>query len=314
LSPFIVREASAADAPGIRRLHGSVFGTEMTEAEWAWKFEWNPDGRFGVVAVAEGRIVGNYAGWGMKFLIGGRPALLYAVGDVATDPDARTLGGLRGVYRSMVDPFYAALQGKVPICFGFPNERALAISNRLAGTRTLFPIEQVVVDCDAFPDPPGTAGSGEFVDESFDPLWEEASRFLTDAAVRDRPRVNWRFHARPGRSYRMLWWTEGGRQRGWAVLSVSGEEALVADFLGSERDGRDLSDLFAAAAAEARRMGARRLVFWATPGGPGRDVIAGMAGERRGAGFVIAARFLDESVFEGFRSRLHLVPSLYDVV
>jgi Acetyltransferase (GNAT) domain len=314
LSSLAVRPSTPQDAPGIRRLHARVFGSEMTEAEWAWKFEWNPDGRFGMVAVADGEIVGNYAGWGMGFLIGGRPALLYAVGDVATDPGARALGGLRGVYRAMVDPFYAALEGRVPICFGFPNDRALRISNRLVGTRTLFPIRQALVDCDLFSPAPVGAGSGDFVDESFDPLWETASQFLTHAAVRDRARVNWRFHARPGRYYRMAWWKEAGRQRGWAVLSVSGEDALVADFLGSERDGRDLPPLFAAAAAEARRMGARRLIFWETPGGPGRDAIAALPGERRGAGFVMAARFLDESTFEGFRSRLHLVPSIYDVV
>ena len=158
----------------------------MTEAEWAWKFERNPDGRFGTVAVAGGEILGNYAGWGMRFLVGGAPALVYSVGDVATDPSARTLGGRHGVYRSMAEAFYGALEGKVPFCFGFPNDRALTISNRLAGTRTLFPIRQVLVDGRDFPEAPGGAGSGDFVDESFDPLWETASRFLTHAAVRDR--------------------------------------------------------------------------------------------------------------------------------
>ncbi len=314
MSAIAVRASVPSDATGIRRLHARVFGTEMPEAEWAWKFDWNPDGRYGVVAVAGSEIVGNYAGWGMRFLIGGRPALAYAVGDVATDPSSRALGGLRGIYRAMVDPFYAALSGRIPVCFGFPNDRALAISNRLAGTRTLVPIRHVLADCGAFGAPPRGAGSGDFVDESFDPLWEAASRFLPYAAVRDRTRANWRFHARPNRYYRMVWWKEGGRQRGWAVLSVSGEEALVADFLCSEPDGGDLSVLFAAAGAEAQRMGARRLVFWETPGGPGRDAIAALPGPRREAGFSIAARFLVESVFEGFRSRLHLVPALYDVV
>jgi hypothetical protein len=313
LSDVEIRVATPADGPGIRRLHARVFGAEMSEAEYAWKFDWNPDGRFGIVAVAGGQIVGNYAGWGMRFAIAGRPALLYSVGDVATEPSARSLGGLRGVYRAMVEPFYAALEGKVPICFGFPNDRALAISNRIAGTRTVFTIRQVLVPCDAFGPPPPDAASGDFVDESFDALWELASRHLTHAPVRDRARVNWRFHARPNRYYRMVWWPRG-RPAVWASLSVSGEEALVADFLGSDPDGRGLMPLFSAAAEEARRLGARRLAFWETPGGPGRAVIAALPGERREAGFALAARFLDASTFEGFRTGLHLVPSLYDVV
>jgi len=314
VSGFTVRVAEPGDGACIRSLHARVFGSEMSEAEWSWKFESNPDGRFGVVAVVDGRIVGNYAGWGMRFLVGGTPALVYAVGDVATEPSARKLGGRHGVYRTMVDAFYGALAGRVPFCFGFPNDRALAVSNRLAGTRTLHPIRQILVDCAEFPEPPAGAGSGDFVDESFDPLWDAASRFLKNAPVRDRARVNWRFHARPNRYYRMVWWKEAGRQRAWAALSVSGQDALVADFLGSDRDGRDLPPLFAAAAAEARRMGARRLVFWETPGGPGRDAIARLAGERAAAGFSIAARVLDEPRFEGVAEGLHLVPSLYDLV
>lgn len=314
MSAFEIRPARPQDSTGIRRLHAEVFGSGMTEAEWAWKFEWNPDGRFGTVAVAGDEIVGNYAGWGMQFLVGGAPVLVYSVGDVATSPSARALGGRHGVYRTMAEAFYGALAGRVPFCFGFPNDRALTISNRLAGTRTLFSIREVVVDCRDFPDAPASAGASEFVDESFDPLWEAASRFLKHAAVRDRSRVNWRFHGRPNRSYRMVWWKEGGRQRAWAVLAVSGEDALVADFLGSDPEGGDLPPLFAASAAEARRMGARRMVFWETPGGPGRDVIAMLAGERRDAGFSMIARVLDEAAFEGLQSELHLVPSLYDVV
>ena len=314
MSRFLVRPATAADAPGIRALHARVFGAEMSEAEWAWKFEWNPDGRFGTVAEADGRIVANYAGWGARFLVAGAPALVYFVGDVATDPSVRALGVGRGAYRSTADAFYAAIAGRVPFCMGFPNDRALAISHRLVGSRTIRPIRRVFAGLDAFGSPPPGAGSGDFVDESFDPLWEAASRYLTHAAVRDRARVNWRFHARPGRYYRMVWWKEGAEQRGWAVLSVDGGDALVADFLGSDPEGRDLPPLFAAAAREADRMGARRLVFWETPGGPGRGPIESLGGPREDAGFSIVARVLDEAAYRGVPENLHLVPSLYDLV
>ena len=314
MTAFVVRPAEPSDAPGIRRLHARVFGQEMSEAEFAWKFAWNPDGGFATVAVSNGEIIGNYAGCGASFLIDGRATRIYFVGDVATDPSARALGGRRGVYRTMADAFYAALRGVVPFCLGFPNDRALTISHRLVGSRTLFPIRQALVDCSVFSKPPDGAGSGDSVDESFDPLWAEASRHLTHAAVRDRARVNWRFHARPNRYYRMVWWKERGRQRGWAVLSVAGEDALVADFLGSDPAGRDLPPLFGAAADEARRLGAKRLVFWETPGGPGREAIAGLPGPRTDAGYSMVARVLDEALFAGVAEGLHLVPSLYDLV
>jgi hypothetical protein len=312
---FEIREATAQDAPEIRRLLARVFGLELPVEEWQWKFVLDPDGWFGIVAVLDGQIVGNYAGWAMRFLSRGEERLLYSVGDVATDPGVRFLGGRRGVYRSMAGAFYEAVGSRgVPFCFGFPNARALEVSHRIVGSRTLFRVWERRVPCEAFPAPPPDSGSGDSLSETFDPLWTAASRFLTEAAVRDRERANWRFHARPTRYYRMVWRETAEEMQGWAVLSVVGENALVADYLGQRPDGSDLPPLFAAAAAEAARMGARRLVFWETPGGPGSRVIARLDGERREAGFPLIVRTFDEEAANEFARSVHLVPALYDVI
>ena len=309
---FEIREAVAADSEGIRLLFERVFGTPMSAEEWRWKFELDPDGWYGIVGVHGGRIVGNYAGWGMRFLIDGEPRLLYSVGDVATDPSVRGLGGRRGIFRAMADAFFDAVAGRVPFCFGFPGARHLVISERIVGSRTLFPVRLAEVPVEAFAEPPGDVEAGDRVGEGFDALWEAARGGLSHAAVRDRARVNWRFHARPNRYYRMVWL--GGRaMTSWAAICVSGEIATLVDFLGSEPGGGDLPALFAAAAAEARRLGARRLVFWSTPGGPGRGVIEGLPGERRDAGFPLIARIFDAPSAARFAERIQLVPSLYDL-
>jgi predicted N-acetyltransferase YhbS len=310
-----IREATAADAPGIRRLFARVFGIEMPAGEWDWKFASNPDGWLGTIAVSDGEIVGNYAGWAMRFRLEGRERLVYSVGDVATDPSVRGLGSRRGAYRSMADLFYEIVAARgVPFCFGFPNARAHEISNRIVGTRTLFPVRERHVPCESFPAAPEDAGAGDFVGESFDRLWDDASGFLTDAALRDRARANWRFHARPTRYYRMVWRESGGRLHGWTVLSVVGEQAFVADFLSERPDGADLPDLFAAAAAEARRLGARRLVFWETGGGPGGEAVRQLGGEVREAGFSFVVRSFDDAAADRFARSGHFVPALYDVV
>jgi predicted N-acetyltransferase YhbS len=315
LSGFEVRVATGEDAPGIRRLFRKVFQKEMAAEEWDWKFARNPDGWFGTVAVSGGEIVGNYAGWAMRVRLDGRERIAYSVGDVATDPAARGLGGRRGVYRSMADLFYETLGARgVPFCFGFPNARAHEISNRLAGTRTLFPVRERHVRCDSFSGPPPAFAAADSVGESFDPLWASASAFLDYAAVRDRARANWRFHARPTRYYRMVWRENGGRMTSWAVLSVQGEQALVADFLSEEPEGNDLPALFAAAAAEAARLGASRLVFWETPGGPGRSAIRSLPGEVRHAGFFFVVRSFDDAETDLFGQRAQFTPALYDVV
>lgn len=315
MSACQIREAVAADAPGIRRLFARTFGAEMPPEEWSWKFERDPDGWFGIVAVRGGEIVGNYAGWGMRFLFDGGQTLLYSVGDVATDPAVRALGGRRGVYRSMAEAFYETVRARgVPFCFGFPNARALEVSHRIVGSRTLFSVRKLVVPCESIPEPPGEWNAGDCVGEPFDPFWSEASRSLAVAAVRDRARANWRFHARPSRYYRMVWRQAAGRIVGWAALSVVGEEALVADFLGLRSDGSDLLPLFAAAAAEATQMGARRLAFWESPGWPARQALGELPGERHEAGFPIIVRSFDDAAADRFAQRVHLTPALYDLV
>ena len=314
---FRIREATAADAPGIRALIERVFGTPMTDEEWRWKFERNPDGWRGVVGVDEedGRLVGNYAGWGLRFLLDGAERRIYSVGDVATDPSARALGGRRGVFRAMADAFFESVASEVPFCFGFPGARHRLVSERLVGSRTLFPVRLREVDAGALGPPPSDMDSGEFPPESFDAFWERARSLLSHAAVRDRLRVNWRFHGRPTRYYRMVWRTQAGAMTGWAALCMSRETAAatVVDFLSSEPDGSDSRALFACAAEEARRLGARRLIFWETPGGPGRDAIASLPGERE-AGFPIIARVFDDASVGRFARGLQLVPSLYDLV
>jgi hypothetical protein len=317
VSGFEVRDATAADAPGIRRLFQKVFGTALSEAEWSWKFAQDPDGWYGVVGLADGEIVGHYAGWGARFLIDGEPRLLYSVGDVATDPGVRGLGGRRGVYRAMTEVFYERVgRDGVPFCYGFPNARANTVSERIVGSRTLMPVRLVKTPLDAFPQPPPDAEAGELVDESFDPLWDDVRHGIASGAlpIRDRRRVNWRFYARPTRYYRMVWRRQRGQMAAWAALSVGDGVATVVDFLGRDPGGADLPALFAAAADEARRLGAGHLALWLPPGGPGRAAIEALPGERLDAGFPMIVRVFDEEAVRRFGENVHLVPSLYDVV
>jgi predicted N-acetyltransferase YhbS len=309
-----IRPAEMTDADGIRRLIQTAFGTPMTAQEWEWKFALNPDECFGVVAALDGEIVGNYSGWGMQFLLDGEPRLLYAVGDVAMDPSVRGLGK-HGLYRQIAAAFYEEVFARgIPFCFGFPSARHAEISHKLVGTRTLSAIREVVLSCDAFEAPRPGGKSADFVEASFDRLWAEASGVLRVAATRDRARVNWRFHARPSRYYRMVWREAGGEMESWGVLSVSGERALLADVVGRRADGMDLPDLFATAAAEARRLGATTLALWESPGGPGAEIIARLVGERRDAGFPLIVRARDEEDVSRFARSLLLTPALYDVV
>jgi hypothetical protein len=316
VSAYQIRAATQADSPGIRALFARAYRAQWPEDEWEWKFLRNPDGWFGIVAESdEGRIVGNFSGWPMQWRLGGDARRVYSAGDVATAPEARALGKKHNIYSDMATAFYDAVRSEgVPFTIGFPHPRAHEISRRLGRTRDYFPIREVRVPCAAFAPPPSCVETSDFVTESFDPLWAEAAKNLVAAPTRDRSRVNWRFHARPARYYRMVRLVSGSEDLAWAVLSVVGEEAIVADFLGREGDGRDLLALFSAAAAEAARLGANRLRFWKSPDRPARQLIEALGGEERDAGFWIVGRVFDEEPTRFFLRSGHLVPSLWDVV
>jgi predicted N-acetyltransferase YhbS len=316
VSAFEVRVATEADVPGIRRLFEKVFGSPLPEEEWRWKFAQNPDGWHSVVGLAGGEIIGHYAGWALGVIVDGQPRVAYSVGDVATDPAVRGLGGRRGVYREMIEAFYADVEGRgAAFCYGFPNARAKVISERIVGTRTYAPVRVVRTDAAAFPPPPPDSAGGDFVDETYDPLWEAARRGASQALLRDRARVNWRFHARPSRYYRMVWRSQAGEMLCWAALSAVAEgTATVVDYVGREPDGSDLPPLFAAAAAQARSLGARHLAFWESPGGPGNAPIADLPGERLDAGYPFDVRAVDQDAARRFVEGASFVPSLYDLV
>lgn len=313
---YRVRQATEGDAAGIRALFALAYGADWPAEEWAWKFLRNPDGWYGVVAESEeGQIVGNFSGWPMRFLVEGQGRVVYSAGDVATSPAARGLGKGRNVYGDMATAFYDAVRALgAPFTFGFPHPRAHEISRRLGQTRDFFPVRELLVDCRALPPAPAGVETSDHVGESFDALWKAASRHLRNGPVRDRARTNWRFHARPNRYYRLVRLTGGAGDLAFAALSVVGEEALVADYFGRDQDGGDLPPLFSACAEEARRLGARRLKFWKTPGAPARRVLEALGGEQRDAGFWIVGRVFDEGAARAFLERGRFVPSIYDVV
>jgi hypothetical protein len=311
---FLVRRAEAADASQIRDLFTRTFGRAMTPQEWSWKYPDNPDGWIAFVAEVDGRIAGHYGGWPIRTIIGGAEALIFAIGDVATDRSVRHLGGRQNVFRSMAEAMFGHLRADgAPFAFGFPNPRALAAGERLLGYRPEFAVREVVYEIGAPPRAKGKAS--EWLGEEYDELWERVAASLETGVVRDRRRMNWRYHARPDRYYRFV--TLSGSGPGPAacgVLSVLGEEALVVDVVAES--GEAALALADALETEAAAMGARRLVFWETSAGP-LATVAGRSRSRPGgavreAGFSFVTVTFDAEKTADFARRAAVTAGIYD--
>ncbi|HET9794116.1 MAG TPA: GNAT family N-acetyltransferase [Thermoanaerobaculia bacterium] len=311
---FTVRVATEEDSPGIRELFGRTFGRAMTAEEWRWKYPENPDGWIATVAELDGRIVGHYGGWPLRAVIGGRESTIVSVGDVATEPSIRHLGGRRNAFRSMADALFDVLKSRgVPFVFGFPNARALAAGARLLGYRAEFPVRTIEYELEG-----GLTGSGigsEWVEASYDALWDRCRAALPAGLLRDRRRINWRYHARPDRWYRFVTVEGTGGDAACGVLSVLAEEALVVEAAVADASGA--LRLFEALSAEAAALGARRLVFWETPDGPLSAIAGRDAARRRGAraaetGFSFATVPFDEAVTAEFVRCAQIAAGIYD--
>jgi len=319
---FLVRQAVPADSAPIRELFARTFGRVMTAEEWSWKYPDNPGGWIAYVAEVDGRIVGHYGGWPIPAVIGGMRQSIVSIGDVATDRSVRHLGGRRNVFRSMAEEMFARLRADgAAFAFGFPNPRALAAGERLLGYQPRFPVREVVFEID--PQATGRGGSSESLDEGYDLLWNRFAASVETGVVCDRRRMNWRYHARPDRYYRFVA-VSGSRfvalpgslsgPAACGVLSVVGEEALVMDAVAES--GAAALALADALESEAAGLGARRLVFWETPGGP-LAAVAGQSRSRPGgtvreAGFAFVTVTFDADKTEEFVRSAPVTAGIYD--
>jgi predicted N-acetyltransferase YhbS len=302
---FSVRQASPADAPAIRALFQRVFGRQMSEAEWEWKYPGNPDGWLAFVACSEGRLVGHYGTWPMAALCKRNRRNIHALVDVMTEPAARHLGGRSNIFRAMAGAAFEELRARdVPFVFGFPSDRHLHVGERLVGYERNFAIEEI-----SFPLTLRASGAPP------SPLRERVGvrgpgGEVGACVIRDSVRVAWRLSARPDRAYTTVALPD---ESGWGALSLLGENALVMDYLASAPADESFPRLFDALYTEALRLRARRLIFWDPHGGPYRDVLLRIPGATvTPAGFSLGTVPFDRKVLEDFLPHVTVTPALYD--
>ena len=87
-----VRPAEPSDRPLLLALSEAAFGVPASPAEWAWKYDANPNAAVSVIAVDGERAVGFFGGLGTRYRGAGRDVPGAATVDVMTHPDARRLG------------------------------------------------------------------------------------------------------------------------------------------------------------------------------------------------------------------------------
>ena len=140
--------------PEMFDLFKKTFHHDMTQAMWRWKYGSNSAREIGIWR--DNQLIAHYGGVSREILFFGQPQTAVQIGDVMVDTRERGTLTRRGPFFLMAATFlerYIGYGKPYLVGFGFPNERAMKVAERLGlyaevghmtefswGTRTRFPL------------------------------------------------------------------------------------------------------------------------------------------------------------------------------
>ena len=261
-----LRPATPADRPALLDLFRAAFEASADAADWAWKYDANPNPGVSALALLGDRIVGFYGGFGTRYrgAEGNLPGV--SAVDVMTHPDARALSH-RTLFSELGEAYCRFnLEAGVPFYFGFPHERHRVLGERLLGYRSAGPAGEWTRPHSA---PPLLGrlrrrllrvSTGDALSPAHAALAETLHARPGWRTDRSLETLSWRL-ARPGARYRVHELNDArGRSSGYAVVRTVGERALAVDLQLADEESAALADLVDAVSEVERGRGTTCLV------------------------------------------------------
>lgn len=294
-----VRPTGPGDLPGLAALFEERFGHPWTEEEWSWKYRGLPGGPGGPGGSESARswIAVDEGAAGRVLAHAGALRLPARLGPEAGDAGSTEkgiwqltdwmgsvgAGGLRPPLVTLGRSLLADLPGPddAPWIFGFPSERHLRLGRRAFGYRRLPSVQPLVGEL-AEAVEAGVAGPGdgqiairEVTDRCGD--WAEAAWEAcgTAGVRRSAAFLNWRYHARPGRYYRVYRLAPSdGAMDGLAVFAFVASLGRGAELWlpgPPERAAERWAPALGAVAMDLTAAGLERWQLWPPPPGSGAE-------------------------------------------
>lgn len=232
-------------APEVRALFQRVFGREMGQAEWAWKYG-HGIGRGIGLAQRDGRLQAFYGGLTRRLSLFGQAALGCQVCDVMVEAGAHGSLARQGPLQRATATFLEAEIGWArthAVGFGFPTDRALGVAERLGLYRRVdemvqlrwLPQAQQTLDGCVDNVDLASLQQGDVLWQTLDNLWTAMARGLQTSVlgVRDPAWLRHRYGHKPGVTYTALRVRDaGGEVRGLVVFRTHADHLEVLDLIG----------------------------------------------------------------------------------
>lgn len=204
MSEFEIRPYTTGDEEAINDLFNRTFGAQRSLAEWRWKF--GPEPNKPLMLAWDGEeLVAQYGGIARRLQVQGRSVGGATIVDVIGTAGGRRSLNRRSAYVRAYDTYieYFARNGGLPICYGFPGERALRLGLIAMGYGGIPPEPLTYLERTA--DAPlarwrrlhyGARPLAE-EDEAIDQLWQRVGPQYSAAMVRDARHVRSRLEGHP---------------------------------------------------------------------------------------------------------------------
>ena len=205
---LVIRPFRTGDEAKVNQAFNTVFTTQRSLAEWAWKFPPGDGSRPIMLAWQDGDLLAQYAATPVAFQLDDCVFSAAQIVDVFSTRQARRMGR-RGVWVQTVEAFFEHYgeSRRHPLLFGFPGRRALRLGVLQLGYDAIPPQEILYLERRE-PAPRGRAASRLYRAElardwepRLDDLWRRCRRAYPVAAIRGSARALGRLAGRPGGHY-----------------------------------------------------------------------------------------------------------------
>jgi hypothetical protein len=267
-----VRLLSEDDAPAMRKLFREVFGEQMSQAFWDWKYRLN-DGH-AVGAFRGMHMIGHYGGVGVDIRYFGKPARAIQIVDVMIRPSARQAVRKSSPFFLTGSQFLGRFIGydnPYLLGYGFPSDRHMRLAAHLGLYADVghmlelnWPLQGVSVKADLWHKEVAlTRENFSKLKPALQTLWQQqAQELANEIVVQKNPAwIQRRYLLNPERQYGcyLLCNRLGGKALGLIVLKTENERMLLMDMIGSRAHFPLLLQL---AASKTIQAGKQRLSTW----------------------------------------------------